>query len=48
MILLDGKKTAQEIRTELKTSIDGLKAEGKKSPDLQQFLLELIPHLKFM
>ena len=39
MILLDGKKTAQEIRTELKTVIDKLKAEGKKVPGLVAILV---------
>jgi methylenetetrahydrofolate dehydrogenase (NADP+)/methenyltetrahydrofolate cyclohydrolase len=39
MILLDGKKTAQEIRTELKTAIDKLKAEGKKVPGLVAILV---------
>jgi len=39
MILLDGKKTAQEIRTELKTAIDKLKTEGKKTPGLAAILV---------
>jgi methylenetetrahydrofolate dehydrogenase (NADP+)/methenyltetrahydrofolate cyclohydrolase len=39
MILLDGKKTAQEIRTELKTAIDKLKAKGKKVPGLVAILV---------
>ena len=43
MILLDGKKTAQEIRTELKTAIDKLKAEGKKVPGLAAILVGTDP-----
>ncbi|GBD86855.1 bifunctional protein FolD protein [bacterium BMS3Abin03] len=34
MILIDGKKTAQEIREELKKDIDKLKSEGKDVPGL--------------
>ena len=43
MILLDGKKTAQEIRTELKTAIDKLKAEGRKFPGLAAILVGTDP-----
>ncbi|MCG6915572.1 bifunctional methylenetetrahydrofolate dehydrogenase/methenyltetrahydrofolate cyclohydrolase FolD [bacterium BMS3Abin03] len=43
MILLDGKKTAQEIRTELKTAIDKLKADGKKVPGLAAILVGTNP-----
>jgi len=39
MILLDGKKIAQDIRTELKTEIDRLKTEGKKVPGLAAILV---------
>ena len=34
MILIDGKKTAREIREELKTDIDKLKSDGKDVPGL--------------
>ncbi len=34
MILIDGKKVAAEIRTELKEKISQLKAEGKNVPGL--------------
>jgi len=34
MILIDGKKTAQDIRNELKADIDKLKSEGKGVPGL--------------
>ncbi len=30
MIIIDGKKVAQDIRLELKTDIDKLKKEGKR------------------
>ena len=39
MMLLDGKKIAQEIRTELKNSIDELKAKGKNIPGLAAILV---------
>src|SRR3972149_8991805 len=39
MILLDGKKIAQDIRTELKTEIDKLKAQGKNVPGLVAILV---------
>jgi methylenetetrahydrofolate dehydrogenase (NADP+)/methenyltetrahydrofolate cyclohydrolase len=39
MILIDGKKTASEIREELKQKIDKLKAEGKKVPGLVTILV---------
>jgi methylenetetrahydrofolate dehydrogenase (NADP+)/methenyltetrahydrofolate cyclohydrolase len=34
MILIDGKKVAQQIRTELKEKVDELKSQGKKVPGL--------------
>lgn len=39
MLLLDGKKTAQDIRTELKIEIDKLKASGKGAPGLVAILV---------
>lgn len=39
MILIDGKKTAQDIRTELKTDIDKLKSDGKGVPGLVAILV---------
>jgi len=39
MILLDGKKIAQDIRTELKAKIDKLKAENKNVPGLVAILV---------
>lgn len=39
MILLDGKKIAQEIRSELKIEIDKLKAEGSNVPGLIAILV---------
>lgn len=39
MILLDGKKIAQEIRSELKIEIDKLKAEGRNVPGLVAILV---------
>lgn len=39
MILIDGKKTAQEIRNELKTDIQKLKEEGKNVPGLVAILV---------
>jgi len=39
MLLLDGKKTAQDIRTELKIEIDKLKASGKGVPGLVAILI---------
>lgn len=39
MILIDGKKIAQEIRTELKAEIDKLKSAGKDVPGLVAFLV---------
>ena len=33
MEIIDGKKVAAEIRSELKTEIDKLKSAGKKVPD---------------
>jgi len=39
MKLIDGKKTAQEIRYELKTDIQKLKDEGKKVPGLVAILV---------
>jgi methylenetetrahydrofolate dehydrogenase (NADP+)/methenyltetrahydrofolate cyclohydrolase len=39
MILLDGKKIAQDIRTELKTKIDKLKSENKNVPGLVAILV---------
>lgn len=39
MILIDGKNTAQDIRTELKTDIDKLKSDGKGVPGLVAILV---------
>jgi methylenetetrahydrofolate dehydrogenase (NADP+)/methenyltetrahydrofolate cyclohydrolase len=39
MILIDGKKTAQDIRNELKADIDKLKTEGKGVPGLVAILV---------
>jgi methylenetetrahydrofolate dehydrogenase (NADP+)/methenyltetrahydrofolate cyclohydrolase len=39
MIIIDGKKTASEIREELKQKIDKLKAEGKNVPGLVTILV---------
>ena len=39
MLLLDGKKTAQDIRTELKIEVDKLKASGKGVPGLVAILI---------
>lgn len=39
MILIDGKKVAQEIRTELKAEIDKLKSAGKEVPGLVAILV---------
>jgi methylenetetrahydrofolate dehydrogenase (NADP+)/methenyltetrahydrofolate cyclohydrolase len=39
MILLDGKKIAQDIRSELKVEIDKLKAQGKGAPGLAAILV---------
>jgi methylenetetrahydrofolate dehydrogenase (NADP+)/methenyltetrahydrofolate cyclohydrolase len=39
MIIIDGKKIAQEIRTELKTEIDKLKSIGKNVPGLVAILV---------
>ena len=39
MILLDGKKIAQDIRTELKTEIEKLKESGKNVPGLVAILV---------
>jgi len=39
MILLDGKKTAQEIRSELKIAIDALISEGRNVPGLAAILV---------
>jgi len=39
MILIDGKKTAADIRAELKTEIDKLKSAGKKVPGLVTILV---------
>ncbi len=39
MILIDGKKTAQEIRNELKTDIQKLRDEGKNVPGLVAILV---------
>lgn len=39
MILIDGKKTAQDIRTELKTDIDKLKSDAKGVPGLVAILV---------
>jgi len=39
MILLDGKKIAQDIRTELKVEIDKLKTQGKGVPGLVAILV---------
>lgn len=39
MIIIDGKKIAQEIRTELKTEIDKLKLSGKDVPGLVAILV---------
>jgi methylenetetrahydrofolate dehydrogenase (NADP+)/methenyltetrahydrofolate cyclohydrolase len=39
MILLDGKKIAQDIRTELKIQIEKLKTEGKNVPGLVAILV---------
>jgi len=39
MILLDGKKIAQDIRSELKAEIDKLKSRGKKVPGLAAILV---------
>ncbi len=39
MILIDGKRTAQEIREELKTDIQKLKDEGKNVPGLVTILV---------
>src|SRR3972149_9650832 len=39
MILLDGKKIAQDIRSELKVEIDKLKAQGKGVPGLAAILV---------
>ena len=34
MILLDGKKTSQDIKEEIKTEVDKMKANGEKVPHL--------------
>ena len=39
MILIDGKKTAQEIREELKVNIQKLKEEGRNVPGLVTILV---------
>jgi methylenetetrahydrofolate dehydrogenase (NADP+) / methenyltetrahydrofolate cyclohydrolase len=39
MTIIDGKKTAADIRAELKTEIDKLKQEGKKLPGLVTILV---------
>jgi len=39
MTIIDGKKVAQEIRTELKTDIDKLKEEGRGVPGLVAILI---------
>ncbi len=39
MVLLDGKKTAQEIKDELKIKVDQLKKNGKKVPHLAAVLV---------
>lgn len=39
MVLLDGKKTSNDIKEELKLKVDKLKAEGKKVPHLAAILV---------
>lgn len=39
MILIDGKKVAEEIKLELKAEVDVLRAEGKKIPHLAAILV---------
>jgi methylenetetrahydrofolate dehydrogenase (NADP+)/methenyltetrahydrofolate cyclohydrolase len=39
MILLDGKKTSNDIKEELKVKVDQLKADGKKVPHLAAVLI---------
>lgn len=39
MILIDGKKVAEEIKLELKADVDVLRAEGKKIPHLAAILV---------
>ena len=39
MVLLDGKKTSNDIKEELKVKVDQLKAEGKKVPHLAAILV---------
>ena len=39
MISIDGKKIAQEIRTELKFGIEKLKSEGRDVPGLVAILI---------
>ena len=39
MILLDGKKTAQEIKDQLKNQVDQLKKDGEKKPHLVAILV---------
>jgi len=39
MVLLDGKKTAQDIQLEIAEKVKGLKAEGKKTPHLAAILV---------
>jgi len=39
MVLLDGKKTSNDIKEELKIKVDKLKAEGKKVPHLAAVLI---------
>ena len=39
MILLDGKKTAQEIKDQLKNQVDQLKKDGEKKPHLAAILV---------
>ena len=39
MILLDGKKTAQDIQLEIAAKVERLKADGKKTPHLAAILV---------
>lgn len=39
MIIIDGKKISQEIKTEVKTSVERMKAEGKNVPGLAFILV---------
>ncbi len=48
MILIDGKKTAKDIREELKADIQKLKDDGKNVPGLVAILVGDDPASKFM